>query len=153
MTSEESSVEEFSVEAARAAAERGELEAWVRRFLASPGSDNEPLAHDLCERMQVWEGPVRLPIDSLHRLAGPPGDPVLRPLSEDEWDDRVDDMEEQVEDGWEPPPVIVSYDRTHDQLVLEDGNHRVESLRRAGREEAWSIVGFERQEDATRLAS
>jgi hypothetical protein len=35
---------EYSVEAARKAAERGELDAWVARFLASPGSDNAPLA-------------------------------------------------------------------------------------------------------------
>ena len=30
-----------------------------------------------------------------------------------------------------------------DQLVLEDGNHRTEGLRRAGEDEAWCIVSFE----------
>ncbi len=35
-----STSEEYSVDAARAAAERDELDDWVARFLASPGSDN-----------------------------------------------------------------------------------------------------------------
>jgi hypothetical protein len=30
----------------------------------------------------------------------------------------------------------------NDQLVREDGNHRVESLRRAGRRVAWAIVNL-----------
>ncbi len=45
-----------------------------------------------------------------------------------------------VEEGWEPPPVVVPY--RNDQLVLEDGNHWVESLRRAGRRAAWAIVNL-----------
>jgi hypothetical protein len=36
--------------------------------------------------------------------------------------------------------VVVAY--RNDQLVLEDGNHRVETLRRAGRRAAWAIVNF-----------
>ena len=44
-----------------------------------------------------------------------------------------------VEEGWEPPPVVVT--SRNDQVVLEDGN-RVESLRRAGRRAAWAIVNF-----------
>jgi hypothetical protein len=31
----------------------------------------------------------------------------------------------------------------NEQLVLEDGNHRVEGLRRAGEDQAWAVVGFE----------
>jgi hypothetical protein len=37
--------------------------------------------------------------------------------------------------------VIVSHRGA--QLVLEDGNHRVEALRRAGHDQAWAVVGFE----------
>jgi hypothetical protein len=29
------------------------------------------------------------------------------------------------------------------QLVVEDGNHRLEGLRRAGVDQAWAVVGFE----------
>jgi hypothetical protein len=125
--------QDYTVEDARAAAERDALGEWVAEFLSSPGSDNEELAAGLSERLQWWTGPIRLPLDQLHRLAGPPEDPVLY---------RVDDMERRIrEEGWEPSPVIVSH-RGH-QLVLEDGNHRVESVRRTGRRDVWAIVGFE----------
>lgn len=133
--------QEFSVETAREAAQRDELDAWVARFLASPGSDNPALAEQLAERAKWWFGPIRLPHDRLHRLAGPPEAPVLCPWSEDEWPDDVDEMAARIERGWEPPPVIVCF--RYDQLVLEDGNHRVESLRRAGVDETWAVVGFE----------
>ena len=58
---------------------------------------------------------MRLPLDQLHRLAGPPDHPVLVAVDEDDWRDDVDDMEEKVEDGWEPPPMVVTY--RDDQLA------------------------------------
>ena len=141
----------FSVESARAAAEHGRLAEWVSRFLASPGSDNAVLANQLPEELGWWAGPVELPLDQLHRLAGPPGDPVLCPVDDDYWDDRVDDMDKLAEEGWDPPPVVVAYrDR---QLVLEDGNHRVESVRRAGRRTTWAVVGFAEREEYDRFTS
>ena len=82
---------------------------------------------------------MQLPLDQLHRLAGPADHPVLRPV-DDEWRGDVDDLAEKIDDGWEPPPMIVTY--RDDQLVLEDGNHRVEGLRRAGETSAWSVVSF-----------
>lgn len=132
---------QHTLETARDAAARDELAAWVAEFLASPGSDNAPLAAKLTDRDRCWIGPLELPIDRLHRLAGPPDQPVLVPTDEEEWPERVEQMEELVEDGWEPPPVIVTY--RDGQLVLEDGNHRVESLRRADVHEAWAVIGFE----------
>jgi hypothetical protein len=133
--------DDFSVEAARAAAERDELGPWVARFLSSPGSDNAALGHGLTHPPRAWLGPVRLPIDQLHRLAGPADHPVLCPVDEDDWRDDVDDLEEKVDEGWEPPPMVVTY--RDGQLVLEDGNHRVEGLRRTGETEAWAVVSFE----------
>ena len=136
---------DYTVETARAAADADDLSTWVSAFLASPGSDNAALAELLSERLQHWVGPLQLPLNRLHRLAGPPDEPVLCPVDEEYWDDRVDDMAERIEGGWEPSPVIVSY--RNGQLVLEDGNHRVESLRRAGRRETWAVVGFENDTD------
>lgn len=134
---------DFSLESAREAADRGELAAWVACFLASPGSDNPELAEELTHRLHDWEGPIEVPMNRLHRLAGPPDEPVLCPVDDEYWDDRVDDMAEKIEhdDDWEPSPVIACF--RNDQLVLEDGNHRVESLRRAGRTHAWTLIGFE----------
>jgi hypothetical protein len=131
----------FTVESAREAAERDDLADWVAGFLASPGSDNPVLAEMLSERPDSWLGPIELPLDRLHRLAGPSDHPVLCPVDEDEWRDDVEDLKERVEEGWEPPPLIVTH--RDDQLVVEDGNHRIEGMRRAGVDRAWSIVNFE----------
>jgi hypothetical protein len=83
---------------------------------------------------------VRLPLDQLQRLAGPPDHPVLVPVDEDEWRDDVEDLGNKVEDGWEPPPMIVTF--RDDGLHLEDGNHRVEGMRRAGEDAVWAVVNF-----------
>lgn len=133
--------DKYSVEAARAAAGREELGEWVAEFLASPGSDNGLLAERLTSRPRWWLGPVQVPLERLNRLAGPPGDPVLCPVDEDDWRDDVEDLEHKVRDGWEPPPVIASYRDGH--LILEDGNHRVEGVRRSGARHTWAVIGFD----------
>ena len=141
----------YTVESARAAADRDELAGWVAGFLASPGSDNAVLAEGLTAKLNWWVGPERLPIDRLNRLAGPPGEPVLCPVDDDYWDDRVEVIDEMAEEGWEPPPVVVAY--RGGELVLEDGNHRVEGLRRADRREVWAVIGFESAEDRDRFVT
>jgi hypothetical protein len=138
----------FSLETARQASERGELAQWVADFLASPSSDNAVLADVLTERARWWVGPRKVSFDELLRLAGPSGDPVLCPVDDDYWDGRVDAIESLAEMGREPPPVIASY--RDGELVLEDGNHRVEGLRRAGHREAWAVIGFETADDRER---
>ena len=140
--------QDYSVETARAAAARDELAAWVAEFLASPGSDNAALAEMLSDPPRSWLGPIQLPIDELHRLAGPGDQPVLFAWDEEDWRDDVDDLTTCVEQGWVPPPVIVSWKQG--QLVLEDGNHRVEALRRAGRHDVWSVVAFAVSEERDR---
>jgi hypothetical protein len=139
---------EFTAETARAAEHRDQLGDWVAAFLCSPGSDNADLADQLRDRLGWWLGPVQVAIDELHRLAGPPGAPALRKLDEDEWRDDVDDLSRRIEAGHEPPPVIASYRDA--QLVLEDGNHRVEAVRRAGADEVWAVIGFESTEERDR---
>lgn len=132
--------EEYTVDDAKAAAERGELDAWVADFLASPGSDNEDLGEWLETFVPCWGGPVELPFDELHRLAGPDDQPTL-----DDFDDEgyaeIEEMVESLESGWEPPPFVVTHRGDH--LKLEDGNHRAEALRQAGRDRYWCVVCFE----------
>jgi hypothetical protein len=141
----------FSVDAARRAAAVDDLDTWMAEFLASPGSDNAELAEILRGRDLWWLGPIRLPIDRLHRLAGPPGHPVLTEVHESWWRDDVAELGERIEDGWEPPPLVVTYrDR---QLVVEDGNHRIEAIRRAGDDGAWAIVGFADRDERDRFAA
>jgi hypothetical protein len=135
----------YSVDSARDAAARDELDTWVAAFLASPGSDNAPLGAELKEQTRCWLGPVLVPVDKLHRLAGPAEHPVLCPVDEDYWRDDVDDLEQKVREGWEPPPVIARF--RDGQIVLEDGNHRVEGVRRTGADEVWTIIGFDSEAD------
>jgi hypothetical protein len=142
---------QFSLASAREAADHERLDAWVTDFLSSPGSDNAALAQQLSERPRVWWGPMSVPLRRLNRLAGPEGEPVLCPVDDDDWADNVEDMKDEIEDGWEPPPLVVTF--RDGQLVLEDGNHRVESLRRAGRREWWAVVGFESSADLDRFVA
>jgi hypothetical protein len=133
-------VDEYSIDSAREAEERGELAGWVEAFLSSPGSDNAVLAAALRADKVSWCGPLRLPFDRLHRLAGPPDQPTVTRLNDDDLD-TVEEMNESIEDGWEPPPLIVSY--RDSQLVVEDGNHRIEGLRRCGLSDYWALIGFD----------
>ncbi len=139
----------YTVDSARRAADDDDLGPWVARFLASPGSDNAALAASLSDPPRFWAGPLEVPLDRLHRLAGPPDQPALARFDEDDLE-RVEDMQESLEEGWEPPPAIVSY--RDGQLVVEDGNHRIEGLRQSGHDRAWAVVGFEAVEDRDRFA-
>ena len=129
----------FSLASARAAAADDQTAIWVGDFLASRGSDNEVLAAALAQDKHWWLGPLEGPLDSLVRLAGPE-DEALVPIEEDEWEDDVGNMEESLEDGWEPPPLLAEWQ--DGRLLLQDGNHRYEALTRAGQEHAWVLIYF-----------
>jgi hypothetical protein len=133
-------VDEYSVDSARLAEQRGELDEWVASFLRSPGSDNAVLAEALRDRKSSWCGPLRLRFDDLNRLAGPADQPTLTRLRDDDLE-TVDEMGESIDEGWEAPPLIVTY--RDSQLFVEDGNHRIEGLRRSGLGDYWAVVGFD----------
>ena len=130
----------YSVEAAKRADDAGRLAEWVTTFLASPGSDNEALAAELVFGGASFLGPVRLPLDDLHPLAGPDDHDVFIPVPERQGGDEVASMDESLARGWEPPPLLVSY--RGGLYMLEDGNHRHDALRRAGATHTWAIVVF-----------
>ncbi len=144
----------YTVDAARRAAEADQLAKWVTSFLASPGSANEALAAELAFDGASFLGPVRFALDDLHPLAGPDTHDVNITVPEHEWDQEVDDMDERLAGGWEPPPLLVSY--RDGVYLVEDGNHRHDALRRAGATHTWAILVFwdddERSAVASRLA-
>ena len=134
----------FSLASAFKAAEQGqqEIARWVGDFLASRGSDNATLAAGLAQREHWWFGPQRVPVGDLVRLAGPE-DQALVPIEEEEWEEDVETMEESIEQGWEPPPLLAEFQ--DGRLLLQDGNHRYEAMVRAGEPEAWVLIaGCER---------
>jgi hypothetical protein len=54
-------------------------------------------------------------------------------------------MVESIRTGWQPAPLIASYE--DGVLSVRDGNHRHEALRRAGYRQFWTIVWFNNPED------
>src|SRR5262249_3937329 len=111
------------------------------------GSDNATLAAALAQREHWWAGPLRIPLSGLVRLAGPETDTLIT-IDADEWNDDVGSMEDSLDDGWEPPPLLAEY--PSGRLVLQDGNHRYEALARAGAPDAWVLLYFEDPEERDR---
>ncbi len=74
------------------------------------------------------------------RLAGPE-DEALVPIQAGEWEQDVETMEESIEAGWEPPPLLAQLQ--DGRLLLQDGNHRYEAMVRAGEPEAWVLIWFD----------
>lgn len=132
--------EEFSLASAQEAADAGRLDQWVVDFLDSPGSDNAQLAAAVAFEEATYLGPVQFELDRLTPMAGPDGDEVVVPVAEDDWESDVHEMAHSVEDGWAPPPLLVSH--RDGKYLLEDGNHRYETLRRSGATHAWAILLF-----------
>ncbi len=98
------------------------------------------LAAALAQQEHWWVGPVLVPVGELERLAGPEDD-ALCEIDEDEWTEDVAAMEESVEQGWEPPPLLA--EGRGGRLLLQDGNHRYEALVREGAAHAWVLVYFD----------
>lgn len=132
--------EKFSLDSAQRAADKGRLAEWVVDFLSSPGSSNPALAASLAMRGTIYLGPIRFALDRLTPMAGPDGDEVIVPVAKEDWESDVKAMVLSIEQGWHPPPLLVSH---HDgKYFLEDGNHRCETLRREGATHAWTILLF-----------
>ena len=117
------------------------------------GSDNEVLAAALAHRPPLVGRPGRRSRSTTS--CGSPGPRTRRscPIEAEEWEDDVDAMEESLDDGWEPPPLLAEYQ--DGRLLLQDGNHRFEALVRAGASHAWTLVYFDdpRDLDEFRAAS
>ena len=132
--------EKVSLTSALRAADEGRLAEWVVDFLSSQGSSNPELAAALAMKGTIYLGPIRFALDRITPMAGPDGDEVVVPVAKEVWESDVEDMEHSIEDGWQPPPLLVSH---HDgEYFLEDGNHRCETLRRTGATFAWTILLF-----------
>jgi hypothetical protein len=142
----------FGLVGASAAADSGDeaIAQWVADFLASRGSDNEILAAALAQERHWWYGPVQLPVERLVRLAGPEDEAVCD-VEPEEWEEDVAAMQDDLDDGWEPPPLLAEWH--DDRLLLQDGNHRFEALARAGRTHAWTLVYFPSLDARDRFAA
>ena len=141
--------EKFSLTSAQRAADEDRLADWVVDFLCSPGSNNPELAVALALKGTVYLGPIRMALDRLTPMAGPDGDEVVVTVPKEDWESDVEGMAHSIEEGWHPPPLLVSH---HDgEYFLEDGNHRCATLRRTGARSAWTILLFPDEVDRDRF--
>jgi FMN phosphatase YigB (HAD superfamily) len=140
----------FDLASARAAALEDRTAQWVGEFLEASG--NVVLGAALAHQPHWWLGPLRVPLRALVRLAGPEDD-IDWTIEPGEWEHDVGTMGESLDDGWEPPPLLSCVE--DGALVIHDGNHRYEALKRSGAEAAWVLLWFddpgERAEFAARI--
>jgi hypothetical protein len=129
---------DFSVRGARAAATAGQLEAWVHAFLtnAGPGA-NVPMAIGLRKQRRWWIGPIAIPLGSLVRICGPEPDMEYR-TTPDAWEAKVSAIAAAATDPESLPPLILMFHEAG--LMLCDGNHRHEALRRRGYAHGWALI-------------
>ena len=69
---------------------------------------------------------------------------MLVPIEPEVWEADVEEMQEKLDEGWEPPPLLAEYQ--DGRLLLQDGNHRYEALVRAEEQDAWVLVYFDAPE-------
>ncbi len=127
---------ELTLAGARSAGERGEIGNWVHDFLLTVGKNPE-MAAGLKLQKRFWLGPMKMDLTRLPRCCGPESDMEYQvdPMCFDQY---VGRMVESIEQGWEPPPLIVSYNIG--ALSVRDGNHRHEALVRSGYACYWTII-------------
>jgi hypothetical protein len=135
---------EPTLAAAVAADERGELGEWVQAFLRGPGQ-NAAFADGL-SLAERWWLLFDYPLGLLSTCSGP--DPSFEfPRDPERWEVAVESMAGEIKRGWQPPPLIAS----GESLIVRDGSHRYEALRRAGFERYWTIFYWERQRGPRRF--
>ena len=130
----------LNVASAFAAAAEDELARWVGDFSRAGAATTRHFAAGLAQREHWWLGPLWLPLDRLAPLAGTDDD-ALCPVDEDEWEGEVGAMEDSIEEGWDPPPLLAQFDAG--RLLLQDGNHRYEALTREGATHTWVLLWFD----------
>ena len=122
----------------RAFGQAGCLAAWLQAFLRNEGR-NIPFADGLLLAPRRYHGPERWSLSALSRCCGPEPDMAFR-VDANAFERRVRALMETLACGqWDMPPLIVHRD-ADGRLTLNDGNHRLEALRRLGVQEAWVLV-------------
>ena len=155
----ETPVHDFTVRGALWCAEQGRLAAWVRAYLDAAGVFHGDLGEnsDYHERLaawfereeRFWAGPLELPLRRLIRRFGPE---EAMPWNEprETWERRVTAIQNAFSNPSEMPPLIAHAVEAEPgeeggrfTLLLNDGAHRHEALKRLGQTAFWVIVWFD----------
>lgn len=126
----------FTVEEAISFSKEGRIEEWVHLFLNSVG-DNVPFSEGLKLEKRYWTGPLLIKLDKLRRCCGPEPEMEYFNAHED-WESEIGKFQGLIRNGWDMPPLIVQHEGN--DLVVNDGNHRLEAMKREGIEKCWVII-------------
>jgi hypothetical protein len=125
---------EFTVESALLAREKGELKNWVIGLLLSEKS------YELAEKIKTEEAVaiemLNFPLAKLKKIQGPEEDESQRQPAH-VWEEKVSNFTRELENGFSPAPLIVTDFWNHFEVA--DGNHRHEALERKGIMNYWTI--------------
>lgn len=128
-------------------AEKGLIEEWIHSFLLSEGN-NKGLSQGLKKEKRYWIGPEEISLERLKRCCGPEEDMEFK-VPEANWNKKVGRMSLSLNEGWEPPPLIVEF--RENELSIRDGNHRYEALKVEKYFHYWTIIWCNKKEDFMKL--
>lgn len=126
----------FTVDEALKFASKGEIEEWVHLFLNSVG-DNKPFSEGLKLQKRYWLGPLLIELDKLRRCCGPELE-MQFVVPSDGWENHITNFQSLIRSGWNIPPLIAYNEGEY--LIVNDGNHRLEAMKREGIEKCWVII-------------
>jgi len=136
-------MKKFSVREAKEYAKKGLLEEWIHDFLITMGK-NENLSLGLKKEKRYWVGPITVSLDKLYRVCGTEKNIKFRE-GEERWEKRINRIINGIKSGWEMPPFIVTYKRR--KLIIADGSHRHEALKRRGFKKYWAVIWYDSVEE------
>jgi hypothetical protein len=116
----------FTVDEAIEFSKQGGIEGWVHLFLNSVGN-NVPFSEGLKLEKRYWTGTLLISLDKLTRCCGP-----------EEWEIEINKFRKLICNGWEMPPLIAQHEGN--ELKVNDGNHRLEAMKREGIEKCLVII-------------
>ncbi|WP_238322709.1 ParB N-terminal domain-containing protein [Gorillibacterium massiliense] len=126
----------FTAEEAIQFSKYGCIEEWVHIFLKTIGN-NSSFSDGLKLQKRYWLGPIQLSVSELQRCCGPEEHMEYHnPL--DDWEKHIETFCDLIQKGWEYPPLIVQH--LEGKLIIRDGNHRHEALRRLHYQNCWVIL-------------
>lgn len=120
------------------------LEEWVQKFLLNEG--NHGLATALRTEAALMVDLIEIPLSLLNKIEGP--EPVQKRETLDVWEERVSGLTLMIEEGYKPPPLIVTDFWKPFEIV--DGNHRHEAMLRNNIEK-YPTIFFIKNEESVKI--